>query len=219
MLTVENALYKIQNLTNAKITHEDFGKALGTGRANISNRIKNKSVLTLDELKKLECYYNVNLTLEGGMQNVKFYPVNFSEIVEIPYWEGLPDDLKIPNLNCVTAEKTFIKTHWYINPDDLRIITMVGNKMSNYWYKINDNDVLIIDTSHNFIRGNGVYFATSRNNTRFWIREMQALINDDLQVKGFAPSGETTKIFTPEMLKEFDFKVIGKVIKNVSFRL
>lgn len=218
-------LERLQNLINYIPDQSELCRITGVKQSTMSNRSSRNSDFSSDEIVMLNEYYKVNLftnsvdKLEGGMQNVKFYPVNFSEIVEIPYWEDLPEDLKIPNLNCVTAEKTFIKTHWYINPDDLRIITMVGNKMSNYWYKINDNDVLIINTSHNFIRGNGVYFATSRNNTRFWIREMQALINDDLQVKGFAPSGETTKIFTPEMLKEFDFKVIGKVIKNVSFRL
>lgn len=46
MLTVKQAFDSIQNLTNAKISQEEFGKALGTGRANISKRIKNGSLLT-----------------------------------------------------------------------------------------------------------------------------------------------------------------------------
>ena len=96
---------------------------------------------------------------------------------------------------------------------------MVGDKLTNYWYRINDSDILIIDTSHNYIMGNGVYFATSQNDTRFWIREMQNLINDDVQIKGYAPSGDTIKVFTKQQLEEVDFKLIGKVIKNVSFRL
>lgn len=215
--TLQNLIYPIE------INQAELGRVLGVSRANINYKKQANVLLSDEDVQKIETHYKVSLTnksgLEGGMQNVKFYPVNVSEIIEIPYWEGLPDDLKVFNVDYVTAEKNFIQSHWYIEPESLRIVPMVGNKMYNYWYKINDNDILIIDTSHNFIRGNGVYFATSRNNTRFWIREMQALINDDLQVKGFAPSGETTKIFTPEMLKEFDFKVIGKVIKNVSFRL
>lgn len=96
---------------------------------------------------------------------------------------------------------------------------MVGNKMTNYWYRINDNDILIIDTSHNYIMGNGVYFATSENNTRFWVREMQILVNNDVEFKGFAPSGNTTRVVTKKQLEDVDFKIIGKVIKNVSFRL
>ena len=48
---------------------------------------------------------------------------------------------------------------------------------------------------------------------------MQILISNDVQVKGFAPSGDTTKVLSADTLKEADFKIIGKVIKNVSFRL
>ena len=60
MQTVEQALGDLQKLTNAKITQEEFGKALGTGRANISQRIKNNSLLTIEEIKKLENYFGVN---------------------------------------------------------------------------------------------------------------------------------------------------------------
>lgn len=215
-MLVDEKIEELQNVTKRKITYEEIAKILGVTRSAVQNRINRKSPLKTYEIQKIDEYFDV---LEGGMTNVKFYPVNVSDIVEIPYWEGLPDDLKISNLNCVTAEKNFIETHWYIKPEDLRIVTMVGNKMSNYWYKINDNDVLIIDTSHNFIRGNGVYFATSRNNTRFWVREMQVLYNDDVEFKGFAPSGNTTRVLNKKQLEEVDFKVIGKVIKNVSFRL
>lgn len=215
-MLVDEKIEELQNVTKRKITYEEIAKILGVTRSAVQNRINRKSPLKTYEIQKIDEYFDI---LEGGMTNVKFYPVNVSDIVEIPYWEGLPDDLKISNLNCVTVEKSFTETHWYIKPKDLRIVTMVGNKMSNYWYKINDNDVLIIDTSHNFIRGNGVYFATSRNNTRFWVREMQVLYNDDVEFKGFAPSGNTTRVLSKKQLEEVDFKIIGKVIKNVSFRL
>lgn len=59
MQTVGQALESLQNLTNVKISQEEFGKALGTGRANISLRIKNKSRLTREEIQKLEKYFNV----------------------------------------------------------------------------------------------------------------------------------------------------------------
>ena len=91
--------------------------------------------------------------------------------------------------------------------------------MSKYWYPINNGDILIINTAQNYIMGNGVYFATSQNNTRFWVREMQTLVNGDVEFKGFSPSGNTTRILSKPELEAADFKIIGKVIKNVSFRL
>lgn len=211
-----NEVYStLQNLIKAEINQAELGRVLGVSRANINYKKQANVLLSDEDVKKIETYYNVVL-LEGGVKNLALMPLN--GIIDIPYWEGLPEDLKAKDFP-VTAPRKVIKNHWYLNPDALRIVPMVGDKMTNYWYRINENDILIIDTSHNFIRGNGVYFATSRNNTRFWIREMQALINDDIQIKGFAPSGETTKVFKPEQLKEVDFKIIGKVIKNVSFRL
>ena len=146
-------------------------------------------------------------------------PLNTVDRIEIGYWEGLPDDLKKTKVQSVWFDREIIENDWEMNPDNLRIIPMIGDKMTMYWYPIISGNILIIDTAQDYIMGNGVYFATSRNNTRFWIREMQVLINDDIQIKGFAPSGETTKVFKPEQLKDADFKIIGKVIKNVSFRL
>ena len=215
MATITDIIETLQNLTNAKISQSDIARALNVTRATISKRVASGSQLTFDETEKLESYFNVIL-LEGGVKNLALMPLN--DIKNIPFWEDLPEDLKVSDIS-VIVPTDLIKKHWYLNPDNLRVVPMVGDKMTNYWYRINENDILIIDTSHNFIRGNGVYFATSRNNTRFWIREMQALINDDIQIKGFAPSGETTKVFTQEQLADVDFKIIGKVIKNVSFRL
>lgn len=216
MLTVEQAFDSIQNLTNAKISQEEFGKALGTGRANISKRIKNKSVLTLEERQKLESYFNVIL-LEGGVKNLALMPLN--DRIEIGYWSELPEELKKSKIQSVWFDREIIENDWEMEAKDLCIIPMIGDKMSRYWYPIFSGNILIVDTSQDYIMGNGVYFATSRNNTRFWIREMQVLINDDIQIKGYAPSGDTVKVFSKQQLDEVGFKIIGKVIKNVSFRL
>lgn len=199
----------LQNLTNAKITLAQIGQALGTGRANISKRANGKSKLSIEEIEKIEKYFNVELT-DSKLSE---------DIVKIPYWSQIPEELKNPDFTCVTAERKVIENHWYLKSEDLCIVPMVGDKMSKYWYPINNGDILIINTAQNYIMGNGVYFATSRNNTRFWVREMQTLINGDVEIKGFSPSGNTTKTISESDLKNVDFKIIGKVIKNVSFRL
>ena len=212
-----DVIERLQNLTLSKINTTEIAEILHIPVRTLYTRSYRNSEVTPIELKKLEDAFNVNLFNSDTLKNEH---VLFNEdVIKIPYWEGLPDELKHPEYSYVIAQKTSIEQAWQLEADNLRIVPMVGDKMTDYWYRINDGDVLIIDISHNHIRGNGVYFATSQNNTRFWIREMQALINNDTQIKGFAPSGETTKIFTPQQLQEVNFKVIGKVIKNVSFRL
>lgn len=222
MQTVKQALDHLQNVTNTKITQEEFGKALGTCRANISKRIKNNSVLTLAEIKKLENYFEVEYN-EFHFLNDKNL-TNYQQIVtgdkiEITYWSELPEELKNPKIVSVWFDKEIIENAWGMSAEHLCIVPMIGDKMTRYWYPIRPNDILIIDTSQDYIMGNGVYFATSRNNTRFWIREMQVLFNNDIEFKGFSPSGDTTKIINSEQLKDAGFRIIGKVIKNVSFRL
>ena len=209
MTTIIEAQAYLQKLKNCRISFTEIGKALDTGRANISKRANTNSILKEEEIKKIENYFNVNFSKQT---------VN-NDIVKIPYWTELPDELRNPDFTCVTAERNVILNHWYLKPENLCIVPMVGDKMAHYWYPINNGDILIIDTEQQHIRGNGVYFATSQNNTRFWVREMQVLVNNNIEFKGFAPSGETVRTLSQEELKEVDFKIIGKVIKNVSFRL
>lgn len=208
---------RLQNLTKDKANIKEIADIIGVPARTLYTRGQRNSNFALEEIIQIENYYNISLRQNDTSFAAKIYPPD--DIIKIPYWSGLPDELKIPDFTCVTAERNVIKNHWYLNPDSLCIVPMFGNKMANYWYKINDSDILIIDTSHNKIVGNGVYFATSQNNTRFWIREMQNLINNDVEFKAFAPSGNTTRVMTKQELEEVDFKVIGKVIKNVSFRL
>ena len=216
-MLIDEKIDYLQKLTQQKITYDDIASVLGVTRSAVQNRIARQSPLRTFEEEKINSAYHI-MTAKDTLKNIPSDIVP-NNIINIPYWENLPKEFRIPDFTCVTAERDVIKNHWSLDPESLRIIPMLGDKMSNYWYKINDNDILIIDISHNYIMGNGVYFATSQNNTRFWIREMQILINGDTQIKGYSPSGDTVKVFSKQELDNVDFKLIGKVIKNVSFRL
>lgn len=211
------AFETLQNLIKGEINQAELGRVLGVSRANINYKKQANVLLSDEDVKKIETYYHVPLTIDKLQSNVVQFPVG--DRIEINYWNKLPADLKNPKIASVWFDREIIENDWSMASDHLSIIPMIGDKMTRYWYPIRSGDILIVDTSQNYIMGNGVYFATSRNNTHFWIREMQTLINDDVQIKGYSPSGETTKVFTPAQLEKVDFKIIGKVIKNVSFRL
>lgn len=222
-MTIDEILETLKKL-NIILTGRELAEIWGMSEEHVSRTKKAHKQVKAKYIEILEKKFDINLIkkslAERLAEGMPMYAAKINpDIIEIPYWEGLPDELKHSEYSHVVAQKASIELGWKIKAEYLRIVPMVGDKMANYWYRINDGDILIIDTSHNHIRGNGVYFATSRDNSRFWVREMQALINDDVQIKSFAPSGEITKIFTPEQLKEVGFKIIGKVVKNVSFRL
>lgn len=197
------------------LSQEELGKLLGVSKQQIGRIENGHSKLTEDKKQML-------LNNFPNLQSNISFTSNYrpaADIIQIPYWSGLPEELKHPEYTCVVAQRISIEHGWELKPENLCIVPMVGDKMTNYWYKINDGDILIIDTSKNHISGNGVYFAVSQNNTRFWIREMQVLVNNDVEFKGFAPSGNTVRVVSKEDLEKVGFKIIGKVIKNVSFRL
>lgn len=201
---------KIDNRLKRDVKLVEISHALETSAQNFNKKYKNpNSEVTLTDIEKVEHFFNIQLI--GSTHT--------TDRIEISYWNELPENLKNPKIMSVWFDREIIENAWGMSAEHLCIIPMVGDKMTHYWYPIYNNDILIVDTNQDYIMGNGVYFATSRNNSRFWIREMQILINNDVQVKGFSPSGETTKVISAETLKEADFKIIGKVIKNVSFRL
>ena len=212
-----DAYNSLQNLIKTEINQAELGRVLGVSRANINYKKQANVLLSDEDVKKIETYYNVIL-LDGGVKTLAMMPLN-NDRIEIGYWPELPEELKKSKIQSVWFDREIIENDWEMEAKDLCIIPMIGDKMSRYWYPIFSGNILIVDTSQDYIMGNGVYFATSQNNTRFWIREMQVLINGDTQIKGYSPSGDTVKVFSKEQLEAVDFRLIGKVIKNVSFRL
>ena len=166
------------------------------------------------QILKLENYFNVNLT-----------DVNFNnsivggDRIEINYWPELPDKFKNPKIHSVWFDREVIENQWHVNADRLCIIPMFGDALSEFWYKINGDDLLIIDTEQNQVFEPAVYFATSKGNTRYWVREIDILANENIEFHRYTSSGQITKKYTRDELKAVDFRVIGRVIKNVSFRI
>lgn len=214
----EELLDYLQNLTQRKITQQDMGEALEITKQAIGKKKAEKYDFKAFEIERMKNYvidkYKIEKfpKVDGSYQNNK--------IIEIPYWEFTPEEMKNLKYPYVAAVRTSIDA-WSNNFSNLRIIAMNGDKLENYWYKIRNKDVLIIDLAETKINanGSGVYFATSRNNTLYWIREMQKLYNGDIEFNSYSPSGHDAKVLSKEQLTEADFKVIGKVIKNVSFTL
>lgn len=214
----EELLDYLQNLTQRKITQQDMGEALEITKQAIGKKKAEKYDFKAFEIERMKNYvidkYKIEKfpKVDGSYQNNK--------IIEIPYWEFTPEEMKNPKYPYVAAVRTSIDD-WSNNFSNLRIIAMNGDKLENYWYKIRNKDVLIIDLAETKINanGSGVYFATSRNNTLYWIREMQKLYNGDIEFNSYSPSGHDIKVLSKEQLTEADFRVIGKVIKNVSFTL
>ena len=62
MTVITQVIDVLQKLTNSKINQSDIARALGITRATVSARVKNNSMLSYEEIKKIENIYNVDLT-------------------------------------------------------------------------------------------------------------------------------------------------------------
>ena len=211
-ITTQEAIKLVTGLKQEKVTQEQMGMALGVTKQNIS-QTKNK-VLSQEQIDKIENYFNVSLT---GVNSVKY---GENEIIKIPYIDWLPEEMRNPKYSYVSAQRMSLDD-WSADIDSLRIVAMNGDKMEFFWYRIRNKDVLLVDTSERKVNnnGSGVYFATSRGKTKFWIREMTETIDDGIECKAYAPSGVTTRVLTRQQLEDADFQIIGRVIKNVSLTI
>lgn len=212
-MLIDEKINELQNLIQRKITYEEIAKILGKKSGNVvRNWSYRQRQLEEFEIQKLDEHYGKNKT----EQNI----INQSnDIIKIPYFEWLPDELKNPKYPDVIARPHSIED--WGNADNLRIVAMNGDKMEHFWYRIRNKDVLLIDTNETKINnnGSGVYFATSRNNTKFWVREMTETIDDGIEFKAYAPSGVTVRVLSKQQLMDADFRIIGRVIKNVSLTI
>ena len=206
----------LQNLIPDGVSQASLARTLNKSRSNINYMLKSNVLLHDEDVKKIEQKYNIFLTNEK--KSTKTPLLNIDRI-EINYWEDLPAEMKNPKIASVWFDREIIENAWGINPETLCIVPMVGDSLTQYWYPIRNGDILIVDKQIENIMGNGVYFGTSRNNTRLWIREMQVDMDMNVEFRSYSPSGEEQKKYTLKQLEDVDFRLIGKVIKNVSFRL
>lgn len=214
MITIIELQSTLQKLMNRRVSYTEIGYALGTGRSNISKRVSEGSKIKDYELVKIEQYFNVDF----GKQTVNNFSTD-NDIIKIPYIDWLPEEMKNPKYPDVVSRSISIDDWGKI--ESLRIVAMNGNSLENYWYKIQNKDVLLIDTSETKVNadGRGVYFATSQNNTKFWIREMTEQLDGSIEFRAYPQNEIITKVYTKQQLNDVGFRVIGKVIKNVSLKL
>lgn len=210
-MLIDEKIQEIQNLTKRKVTYAEIANIFGLTRSAVQNWALRKRPLKEYEIQKIDEAFSNNEVIQKDTLS--------SDIIKIPYFEWLPDELKNPKYPDVVARLHSIDD--WGNADNLRIMAMNGDKMEHFWYRIRNKDVLLIDTNETKINnnGSGVYFATSRNNTKFWVREMTETIDDGIEFKAYAPSGVTVKLLSKQQLIDADFRIIGRVIKNVSLTI
>lgn len=141
MLTINELQTLLQGIKKCRITYTDIGNALGCGRSNISSRAGANSLLKIDEIKKIEDYFNVTINEQEVNNNyqenvikAEYYPEVFgscgSGVFELSQEHHT---VEIPK-ECFFKEISPIKKY--------SVIRSSGQSMAE---TIQDNDKLIIE--------------------------------------------------------------------------
>ena len=105
----------LQNLTKAKITQEEIGKALGITRSTVNARMKSNSQLKIEELPKIEKHFGVDLTNLKAAEN--FYTLS-DKLLKI--FEGSEQEKAMLEaiLTSKPTRKTFVLFYRAINGEE-----------------------------------------------------------------------------------------------------
>lgn len=115
----------LQNLTKAKITQEEIGKALGITRSTVNARMKSNSQLKIEELPKIEKHFGVDLTNLKAAEN--FYTLS-DKLLKI--FEGSEQEKAMLEaiLTSKPTRKTFVLFYRAINGEE-EAITIIKSML------------------------------------------------------------------------------------------
>lgn len=221
MTTINEIQLGLQNLLERTVSQVEIGKALGTGRANINYRIKYKSKVKIEELKKIEEYFNVDLSNFIERDNIKakideYLNSNNEE-------ETLEDCLSLPVRGDVNASMGYGVTVYdeketgvyhiskklaldlNINKNSSEIIFASGDSM---YPTIQGGDSLLIDRSKKEVHDGRIYCV--RIDGQIYAKRLQKIppativvISDNQKYKSFEIN-LSTKL-------DYDFEIIGEI--------
>ena len=131
----------LQNLTNSKITYQEIADALGRKLSTISTRKGDGSELRLNELKKIESYFDVVLT-DSACQTAKLIEEieqnrNNVELATIEYYPdvylsaGFGVEVLDESFEHVIIDERFLTSErgMRVNPKNCKMVRISGNSM------------------------------------------------------------------------------------------
>ena len=95
-------------LTKRNISQTNIAEAFGTSRSNISLRIKNKSEVTPEELKKVEKVYNVSLSSDEKINIANNLLNDIKQMFNLDEKGMLVIETLVHNKKCLPITKTFL---------------------------------------------------------------------------------------------------------------
>lgn len=197
------------------LSQSEVAAILEISAVSVSKRVNNpKSEVKEYEIRKLEnatgkrIYYNENVAQNREYDQVAIKYLIIPEVDE--------KVLKSPLVKERVQFDREIVDAWRRDPESQRIIKMRGDKMDAGDYPLRDGDILIVDISERDVANSGMYLYTTDLpiGREVFVSNVNIRPDGDYRLSYFNDKYEDV-IYTPEQIKEMNFTVWGRVIKNL----
>jgi len=152
---------------------------------------------------------NLQTNLQTNLKN--------ADAVEIIYYENpnLSDTIKNPAITSIWLDRELVHDIWHKSEKNLRTLQMPGDTMDGSETPIKNKDMLLIDISDRNTQASGIFVCTTREESLIFVNLVKQMPDGSLKFS-FKNDKYKEVIYTDNQLKKLGFKVIGRVIKNMT---
>lgn len=199
----------------------EFAQQLEVVQQQLSKYERNKNKPSAEVFAKLIEKFNINinwlLTGEGKMFIETNDNLKHPDAVEIKYYDNkhILNTIKNPVISSIWLDRELVYEIWKRKEQDLRILQMTGDTMDGGYIPIKNQDMLIIDTTMTDIMLSGVYAYTTRNDHFVFVNGIKQKIDGSVKFH-YWNKNYSEVIYNLVDLERLNFRVLGRVIKNLS---
>ena len=202
------------------IQQGEFAKSIGILQQQLSKYERGENKPSCDFLIKLIEKTNVNinwLLIGKGNMFVENAEKEIPDAVEIIYYENptLIETIKNPVITSIWLDRELIHNVWLKNEANLRTLQMPGDTMDGGETPIRNKDMLIVDISDTNIQESGIFVYTTKNGSLIFVNGIKQ--SPDGTYRFYFRNSSYKEIhYTLDDLEKLGFKVIGRVVKNIT---
>ncbi|MCM1338782.1 MAG: hypothetical protein NC191_03835 [Muribaculaceae bacterium] len=205
----------LQNLMGFRPTAVQVAKIIGINKKTMYARQQRNSKFSEDDIAQIYAFYKIN-----NYEKSYDFPDTLADKVEIQYYinPNLQTNIKTPKVTSIWFDRELVENIWGMNPSDLCVVTMLGDKMDHGEYPLRKNDILIMDTSDTDVVKSGIYAFTTHNDAYMFINGVNRRFDGTWRFY-FYNKNYPEKILTDEEVKKADIRIIGRIVKNLSLTI
>ncbi len=207
-------------VTISELSQAEVSRILKILPNSVSRKVNNPNCEpTYSEIQRVEDYTGKQIYKNPNVSANKEYDQVSIKYLDIP---GLDQSvLKSPYIKeRLQFDKELIGNIWRKNPDNLRILQMRSDKMQCGGYPLKSGHILIVDISLTNVANSGVYIYTTEVNgqVEVFVSNINKHLDGSLRFY-YTNTKYKEMTYTQEQLEKVNFKVWGRIVKNLSLTL